>query len=173
MFFLVAHTAMMKLERVKLDDLVTIYLVRDGQKNTLDRLSVGEQCSAVLSIILVTNRHKPLIIDQPEDELDHDFIMSDVISKFTAVKIQSDPLDNSFKPTSSRQYIVVTHNQNVPVLGDAEMVIKMALDTSAKICKPDSSRGLDHPKTIEHVLSLEGGKEAFMRRQLRYDGYGQ
>lgn len=163
---------LMKLERIVLDDSITIYLVRNGQNNTLDRLSVGEQCSAVLSIVLVTNRHKPLIIDQPEDELDHDFIMSDVISKFTAVKIQSDPLDDSFQPEPSRQYIVVTHNQNVPVLGDAEMVIKMASDTSAKICKPDSSKGLDHPDTITHVLGLEGGREAFMRRQRRYDGYG-
>jgi ABC-type lipoprotein export system ATPase subunit len=54
----------------------------------------------------------PLIIDQPEDDLDNAFIFSSVVATLRSIK-------------ERRQVILVTHNANIAVLGDSELILPM------------------------------------------------
>lgn len=158
---------LLRLERVRCDDIVKIQLRTDGLYRNLDELSEGEKCTAILSIILL-DENRPLVIDQPEDELDHDFIMSNVVNTLSDVKQRSDQLNSAHKPRTGRQFIIATHNQNIPVLGNAELVIRMQKIKGAEQCEVLTAYGLEHPETIQQVLSLEGGKDAFERRRQKY-----
>jgi ABC-type bacteriocin/lantibiotic exporter with double-glycine peptidase domain len=79
-------------------------------------LSSGQKCTALLPL-LMARRDTPLIIDQPEDNLDNHFIYESVVEAIRRIKAR-------------RQMIFVTHNANIPVLGEAEMVI--VLDSEGK-----------------------------------------
>ena len=104
------HEVLHRIERVDLPQRPSIRIKREGENHysDLSSLSVGEKCSAILSIALVS-KGKPLIIDQPEDDLDHAFIIDSIVGGIRSAK-------------SERQIVAATHNPNVPVLGDAEMV---------------------------------------------------
>ena len=148
--------ALKKIERVEVPILPSIRIKREGDDSytTLSALSVGEKCSAILSIALLS-KGKPLVIDQPEDDLDHAFIINSVVEGMRTAK-------------KSRQIIAATHNPNIPVLGDAEMVIRVARRAGKDICHIQKSGGLELPQVTEEVQSLEGGAEAFERRRQRY-----
>ena len=96
-----------KIERVEVPPYPKISIKREGEEDYTDirSLSVGEKCSAILSIALLSKR-KPLVIDQPEDDLDHAFIINSIVEGIRAAKPE-------------RQIIAATHNPNIPVLGDA------------------------------------------------------
>lgn len=158
---------LMKLERVYLSDIANIKLKLEGAEKMLPDLSDGEKCTAILSVILL-DETCPLVIDQPEDELDHAFIMSNVVNTLTRVKQKNDTLDKNFTPQKGRQFIIATHNQNIPVLGDAEMIFKMKKLSGQKRCEYENAHGLEHSDTIKHILSLEGGSDAFERRRRKY-----
>jgi ABC-type lipoprotein export system ATPase subunit len=160
----------MTLEHTKCDDIANIYLILEGQKKPLGDLSQGEKCTAILSVVLL-DEHSPLIIDQPEDELDHNFIMANVVNTLGKVKQKSNPLDNAFSPKNGRQFIIATHNQNIPVLGDAEMILKMHKIIGEDKCELECGHGIEHPEIMSHVLSLEGGVEAFERRRRKYANF--
>lgn len=124
-------------------------------------VSVGQGCTAILSIILLESTH-PLIIDQPEDDLDNRFIYEEVVHVLR-------------RERGRRQIILATHNANLPVGGDAEMIV--ALDTEE--VSDDQENGLkcvaaatgfvDDPDVRYQVTSvLEGGEEAFRVRRRRY-----
>lgn len=156
-----------KLERIHCDDIAVIQLKIDGAYRNLGELSEGEKCTAVLSIILL-DENRPLVIDQPEDELDHDFIMSNVVNTLADVKQRSNHFDVKHQPRTGRQFIIATHNQNIPVLGNAELVIRMQKTKGEERCEVVTAYALEHPETIQQVLSLEGGKSAFERRRQKY-----
>ena len=105
--------AVFLLDEVVLDDLPIILLNnRPGETEMmkpLTRLSPGQRCSAILPILLL-NGTCPLIIDQPEDNLDNRLIRQVIVNVLASIKLR-------------RQVIVATHNPNLPVLGDAEQVI--------------------------------------------------
>ena len=145
-----------KIERVNVPPLPVIRIKREGEANYTDlaSLSVGEKCSAILSIALLS-KGKPLVIDQPEDDLDHAFIIESIVEGIRAAK-------------SERQIIAATHNPNIPVLGDAEMVFRVARQVGDDICHIKNSGGLELPQVTVEVQSLEGGAEAFERRRQRY-----
>jgi ABC-type cobalamin/Fe3+-siderophores transport system ATPase subunit len=75
----------------------------------LDDLSKGQKATALLLILLAT-LPGPLIIDQPEDNLDNRFIWEGVVPRVRALK-------------GKRQLVFSTHNANIPVLGDAELIV--------------------------------------------------
>ncbi|MEM7802361.1 MAG: TrlF family AAA-like ATPase, partial [Chloroflexota bacterium] len=77
-------------------------------------LSTGQKCTAILSIILV-ERNTPLIIDQPEDDLDNAFIFREIVQTLRREK-------------ERRQFVIATHNANIPVSGDAELILLMDAD---------------------------------------------
>lgn len=116
-------------------------------------LSTGQKCTVILSLILV-ERHAPLIIDQPEDDLDNEFVYREVVQTLRREKEQ-------------RQFIVATHNANIPVAGDAELIVALQADEDHGWIEHLGS--IDDPdmrKPVEDIL--EGGKEAFEFRQKKY-----
>ena len=145
-----------RIERVDVPQLPSIRIRREGETEytELSSLSVGEKCSAILSIALLS-KDKPLVIDQPEDDLDHAFIINSIVEGIRTAK-------------STRQIVAATHNPNIPVLGDAEMVFRVARQAGHDICCIQNSGGLELPQVMAEVQSLEGGVEAFERRRQRY-----
>ena len=150
--------ALYRVERVEVPQLPRIRIKREGETEYTDlsSLSVGEKCSAILSIALLS-KGKPLVIDQPEDDLDHAFIVNSIVEGIRTAK-------------SSRQIIAATHNPNIPVLGDAEMVFRVARRAGDDVCHILNSGGLELPQVTEEVQGLEGGADAFERRRRRYSG---
>ena len=96
-----------------------------------------------------------LIIDQPEDNLDNDFIMKELV-----------PLIRQAKKT--RQIIMSTHNANLVVNADAEEVIVAKLGPDART-EPYMSGSIEDPSINTAIRDiLEGGVEAFRQREQRY-----
>ena len=98
----------------------------------------------------------PLVIDQPEDDLDNAFVFSSVVKALRAIK-------------EKRQIILVTHNANIAVLGDAELLLPMRRSGDCG-CGYDLG-SIDKTETKAAALNiLEGGDLAFQRRRQIY-GY--
>lgn len=139
------------LEMVDLMDRPRIEL-KDGStyKDSLS-LSTGQKCTSILPILLMDSEN-PLLVDQPEDNLDNGFIYGTIVDSIRKIKTR-------------RQLIFVTHNPNVPVLGDAEGVFVLASDgASSRVVGAGS---VDDCKS--HIVSLlEGGEDAFRMRGERY-----
>ena len=139
------------LETVDLMDRPRIEL-KDGStyKDSLS-LSTGQKCTSILPILLLDSEN-PLLVDQPEDNLDNGFIYGTIVDSIRKIKAR-------------RQLIFVTHNPNVPVLGDAEGVFVLASNgASSRVVGAGS---VDDCKS--HIVSLlEGGEDAFRMRGERY-----
>lgn len=146
----------MKVERCDKPANAVIKLQREGEINysELHNLSVGEMCSAILSVALI-DKARPLIIDQPEDDLDHEFITSSIVEAIRTIK-------------ANRQIIAATHNPNIPVIGDAEFVVRVRKQPGQDHCDIEVQGGLELSSVTEQVQLLEGGADAFQRRSLRY-----
>ena len=114
-------------------------------------LSRGQKCTALLPILLA-RRDNPLIIDQPEDNLDNHFIFETVVNAVRRMK-------------KLRQMIFITHNANIPVLAEAELVLVMNSD--GRVGAIEKSGTVDECR--EQIIDLlEGGREAFELRSKRY-----
>lgn len=138
-----------------LPDLYIIELFVNGQYKTMENLSKGQQCTAILNILLLDNKD-PLIIDQPEDNLDNSFIADNLITTIRENKIK-------------RQYIFATHNANIPVFGDAELIIAMEeVEGQGKISEGGIG-SIDSYRVKDRVITiLEGGEAAFKMREAKY-----
>jgi DNA repair ATPase RecN len=143
---------LLRIETVELVDLPKIEL-QDGEewKDSLS-LSTGQKCTAILPILLLDSDN-PLLVDQPEDNLDNRFIYDTVVKSLRQVKC-------------SRQVVLITHNPNIPVLGDAGGVFVLTSDGSQS--RLLNSGGVDTCKA-EIINLLEGGEEAFVQRKERYN----
>lgn len=116
-------------------------------------LSDGQRNTAALALLLA-QEGGPLIIDQPEDELDSNFVFRELI-----------PMLRKVKP--SRQLIMATHNANLPVNGDAELIY--AFEAKAGRGEMRANGGLDKASITDAVLDImEGTEEAFRRRREKY-----
>lgn len=125
---------------------------QENYKKT-DELSTGQRCTTVLPIIFAVSDN-PLLIDQPEDNLDNKYI-SDTIHKIIK------------EEKTRRQLIFITHNPNIPVLSDAEN--NVFLSYKEKKSSIEKQGDIDFVKG--NILNLlEGGKEAFEKR---YQLYGR
>lgn len=123
----------------------------------LDELSPGQRCSAILPILLL-NGDTPLIIDQPEDNLDNRLIRQVIVNILSSIKLR-------------RQVIVATHNPNIPVLGDSEQVVVLRA-VEENQCNLDELGNLDESKVVKYVTDImEGGREAFQYRQTIYQSH--
>jgi len=141
------------LETVEMVDLPKIELNDNGTYKETASLSTGQKCTTILPILLMDS-DSPLLIDQPEDNLDNRFVFETVVESIGRIK-------------QRRQLIFVTHNPNIPVLGDAERVF--VLDSDGTAARKVSAGTVDQCKQ-EIVTLLEGGDDAFKRRKDRY-GY--
>lgn len=150
-------------EAIRFDDLpeVTItrtYIGDDGTmkylSKPLSKLSLGQQQSVLLGILMLSDSNKPLIIDQPEDNLDSEFIFKTIVKNLRKIKEQ-------------RQVIIVTHNPNIAVLGDAELIIP--LKSTSVVTHVVNAGSIDRTETRAICCEiLEGGKRAFKQREEIY-----
>jgi len=122
-----------------------------------DKLSLGQRGTLLLKIYLATASVRQIfIIDQPEDNLDNQFIMNELVPLIRQIK-------------KSRQIILSTHNANLVVNADAEQVIVAGLDTA----QPYISSGIENPIINQKIKEiLEGGEDAFRKRESKY-GLGE
>ncbi len=118
----------------------------------IGQASAGQRSAAMLAFLLA-HGEEPLVLDQPEDDLDNHLIYDLVVRQIRENKLR-------------RQIIVVTHNPNIVVNGDAEML--HALDFRGGQCIVAQSGSLQEETMREEVCRImEGGREAFERRYRR------
>lgn len=135
------------------EDQVTLeYRPKPGSAyRSIKQASAGQKTAAMLSFLLVHGK-EPLLLDQPEDDLDNALVSELVVGQLRKNKDQ-------------RQLIVVTHNANIVVNADAELV--MTMDFNGQITL-DSSGGLQEQTVRQAVCRvMEGGEEAFRQRYKR------
>lgn len=127
--------------------------------SSLEQLSKGQKATAVLLLLLLES-DAPLVIDQPEDDLDNRFITEGVVPRIREEKRR-------------RQFVFSTHNANIPVLGDAELIL--GLDASGEALEGRAFIAREHMGSIDSrpvralvEEVLEGGKSAFEIRRRKY-----
>ena len=118
--------------------------------------SIGQRASALILFILTQDDNDIIFIDQPEDDLDNKVIYDEVITAIAQKK-------------PYMQFIFATHNANIPVLGDSERVLVVEFQES----RIDVAQGnIDLDSTHKQIVDImEGGKEAFDKRQLIYTSW--
>ena len=118
----------------------------------IDQASAGQRSAAMLAFLLAYGE-EPLLLDQPEDDLDNHLIYDLVVRQMRENKHR-------------RQIIVVTHNPNIVVNGDAEML--HVLDFRRGQCRVVEAGSLQQDAIREEICQvMEGGREAFERRYRR------
>ena len=159
----------MKIEELELPTTTDIELnvAAEGEQpvwRTLRELSTGQKATAVLLLLLLESE-APLVVDQPEDDLDNRFITEGVV-----------PIMRQEK--QRRQFVFSTHNANIPVLGDSELIL--GLDSRGETQEregqkigrrimPNHMSSIDSKPVRELVEEiLEGGKDAFEMRRRKY-----
>lgn len=126
----------------------------DGQYRGIHELSGGQRVGLLLSLLLQTSDNRPLVIDQPEDELDNRFLFDTILPALKKLK-------------GHRQVIVATHNANIVVNGDADLVIE--LEAVADRGWIANSGTIDDPFVRNAIVrTVDGGVEAFQLRQKKY-----
>lgn len=151
---------LLELEELVIPDTMAIELnVTHGEQDAMFRpiegLSTGQQCTAVLHLLLLDNQD-PLILDQPEDNLDNAFIAERIVSELRRAKL-------------SRQFLFATHNANIPVFGDAEWIGVLSVEDNKGQILPQQQGAIDVPEVQTLAADiLEGGKSAFNQRREKY-----
>ncbi|NCB26378.1 MAG: ABC transporter [Bacteroidia bacterium] len=135
------------------DSLDVRYSLKDGEGfKPVEQGSPGQKTAALLAFIL-SYGNEPLVLDQPEDDLDNHLIYDLIVTQLREIK-------------QKRQVLVVTHNANIVVNGDAENVI--ALDVRSGQTRIVTQGGLQEPSIRREICRvMEGGKEAFEQRYKR------
>jgi hypothetical protein len=122
---------------------------------------VGQRATAIL-LLLFALLGRILVLDQPEDDLDNRFVYEDIVTILREQKGLSDS-------NKRRQIIAATHNANIPVIGDAELVLPLEVQKGrAHIVRRSSIDDSDTRNLIKQIM--EGGDEAFQRRAEKYGG---
>jgi DNA repair ATPase RecN len=155
---------LLELEELQLPHTVNLFLnVSDPRSGPtwkrLDDLSTGQKATAVLLLLLLESR-APLVVDQPEDDLDNRFISDSVVPKIREEKRR-------------RQFLFTTHNANIPVLGDSELIVGLTAAGDAAtgaVTINQAHMGSIDSVPIQRLVEelLEGGEEAFEMRRLKY-----
>lgn len=127
-----------------------IFVLYDGKP--VENSSFGQRCTAVIVVLLLLG-NMPVVIDEPEAHLD-----SSLIAKYLVDLIKSRKLH--------RQIIFATHNANLVINGDAELVHCMSMDDT-KVTNLVSTT-IENLAHRELLLALEGGEKAFHQREKRY-----
>lgn len=137
---------------------VTKKVIEAGKERFVSRdfskLSMGQQQSVLLALMLSSDSKCPLIIDQPEDNLDGEFIFHSLVPVLRWAK-------------ERRQIIVVTHNPNIAILGDAEQVIALKSTSDKSLIVARGSIDDSVTKKVACQI-LEGSEDAFRRRARIY-----
>lgn len=128
-------------------------------KKKLEQLSPGERGSLLLVFYLMLDQNViPLVIDQPEDNLDNKSV-STILVPFLK------------KAKKRRQIIMVTHNPNLAVFADAEQIVHTNIDKENKYKVEIVSGAIENPDINKRIVDiLEGTMPAFDNRRLKYVG---
>jgi len=130
------------------------YEVEENLYKSINQLSLGQKGTILLKFYLSSGNECPILIDQPEDHLDNDFIYKDLVKTIRDVK-------------EKRQLIIITHDANLVVNGDAEQII-VANYKDEKI-DHNLSGAIENSEIRTAITKiLEGGDEAFRKRELKY-----
>ena len=151
------NNTLSSLIRVIPEDKVLIKIVESTGTIDINDGSPGQKSAAILAFILNSGTN-PLIIDQPEDDLDNSLIYNLIVKSIRKMK-------------NKRQIIIVTHNPNIPVLGDAEGIIILERDKNGKVSyRMNKKAGCIEEKTIRDGICciMEGGEDAFRKREQKY-----
>ena len=110
--------------------------------------------NTLLSLLLETDDDHPLVIDQPEDALDNRYLFETMLPALKRLK-------------GRRQIIVATHDANIVVNGDADLVIH--LEATADRGRVANSGAIEDPAVRDAIVrTVDGGDEAFRQRRLKY-----
>ena len=124
----------------------------DGQDfQSIGQASAGQRAAAMLAFLLA-HGNEPLVLDQPEDDLDNHLIYGLVVQQIRSNKLR-------------RQLIIVTHNPNIVVNGDAELIHVLDFNHQCHVKQTGSLQ--DKAMRSEVCQVMEGGEEAFERRYQR------
>ena len=124
----------------------------------IELLSPGQRGELLLILFLVLDKTKnPLLIDQPEENLDNQTIYNLLVPIIKEAK-------------KNRQVIMVTHNPNLAVVCDAEQIIYANFDRQDGNKITYTSGSIENKEIRQHIVDvLEGTKPAFINRQRKYD----
>jgi ABC-type lipoprotein export system ATPase subunit len=124
---------------------------------SIEELSPGERGTLLLIFyLLIDRRDVPLIIDQPEDNLDNQTVYDMLVACLREARRR-------------RQVIIVTHNPNLAVVCDADQIIHSHIDKQHKNKVTYTSGSLENPKTNTlSITVLEGTRPAFVQRDRKY-----
>ena len=123
----------------------------------LSSLSPGERGALLLLLYLfIDNDDKPLIIDQPEENLDNESVYKYLVRFIKEAK-------------KKRQIIMVTHNPNLAVVCDADQIIQMKIDKENANEVSFQAGAIENPKINKILIDiLEGTYPAFHNRDSKY-----
>ncbi len=144
----------------KFDSLITINTPNKVEINyhgkPLSNHSAGQRASALILLIMSQQDNDVIIIDQPEDDMDNQVIYHEIVKEIK-------------KNKHKIQFIFATHNANIPVLGDAERIVRLNRSEG----KYDMEFGtIDDPKIQKTIVDImEGGTEAFDKRNSIYSNW--
>jgi len=145
-----------QLRSMRSDDkcLIAAHVGPGDKFRLISKLSGGKQISVLLSLLLESSDTSPLVIDQPEDELDKIFLAETLLPILRRLK-------------GKRQIIFATHDANLVVNGDADQVIHIEADADSAHVKTQDA--IDNPEIRHAVLTvLDGGRDAFDLRKRKY-----
>lgn len=139
-----------------LDYLQYNYQLKQGDKD-LSLLSPGEKGALLLVFYLLLDMdNKPLLLDQPEDNLDNDSVANILVNFIKRAK-------------KKRQIIMVTHNPNLAVVADAEQIIYAHIDKQDNFKFSVETGSIENPQINKHIVDvLEGAMPAFRKRDDKY-----
>ena len=139
-----------------LDYLKPSYRIKLGEKE-LSELSPGEKGAILLIFYLLIDRSNiPLIIDQPEENLDNESVYNILVNYMRIAK-------------KRRQIFIVTHNPNLAVVCDADQVICVNIDKKNKFKFNFISGSIENPEINMNIVRiLEGTMPAFDLRDKKY-----
>jgi chromosome segregation protein len=132
------------------------YRTLGGTYIPFDEASPGQQATALIGLLL-NQTAGPLVVDQPEDDLD-----------MSTILVVAGGLWNA---KERRQVIFATHNPNLVVIGDAELVLHCAYTQPGQTARVHIANegAIDNPKICDVITTvMEGGEEAFRLRKERY-----
>jgi hypothetical protein len=136
------------------DSYILQQLVESGEYRDLAELSGGSQVSLLLSLLLEADDPRPLVIDQPEDELDKASLFDLVLPALRRLK-------------GRRQLIIVTHDANIVVNGDADQVVYLRANADRGWVAAEGA--IEQAQIRAAILTvLDGGEEAFELRSRKY-----
>jgi ATPase subunit of ABC transporter with duplicated ATPase domains len=127
------------------------------QDTQIEQLSPGQRGALLLIFYLLVDKGRnPIVLDQPEENLDNETVVSLLVPVLTEAK-------------KHRQIIMVTHNPNLAVVCDAEQIIWSSFDRKGGSKISYVAGSIEDPVTNMFVVNvLEGTKPAFNNRRVKY-----